>query len=265
MDNLTNPNFGQTFEERLTPSIARFDRLRDSIMQSMRVALPGIVQTFTPGPPATVSVLIATDEYAMYSIHPAGDQLATRDLSPSTRAFQLPLLQDLPVIMPGGGGWGLTFPIQPGDECLVLFADTPIDVWFQNGNTKNAPISQRRHDLSDGVALFALRSTPRGIANYSTSSAQLRSDDGTVVIDLATNNIRIKAPNVTVISSANVQVTGEDVTITGADVVKIEADTKIVVNGANHTIIDGINFKSHFHGGVQAGAAATGVATGPGT
>jgi alkyl sulfatase BDS1-like metallo-beta-lactamase superfamily hydrolase len=45
--------------------------------------------------------------------------------------------------------------------------------------------------------------------------------------------------------------------------VKIEADTKIVVNGANHTLIDGINFKLHYHPGVQAGAGVSGTAMGP--
>ena len=265
MGNPGAPNFGQTLEERLTPSMARFDRLRDSLMQSMRVALPGIVQTFTPGPPAAVSVLIASNEFAMYSVDQSQSQLALQSLAPQTKPVQLPLLQDVPVIMPGGGGWGLTFPIQPGDECLVVFADTPLDVWLQSGGVNNSPISQRRHDLSDGVALFAMRSTPRAVSSYSTSSAQLRSDDGTVVIDLAKNNIHITAPNVTVTSSGDIKVTGEDVTITAADVVKIEGDTKIVVNGANHTIIDGINFKTHFHGGVMAGGAVTGVAAGPGT
>lgn len=263
MGSLTTSAFGQTFEERLTPSIARFDRLRDSLMQSMRVALPGIVQKFTPGPPATVSVLVATNEFAMYTVDHSQEQLALQSLAPQTRPVQLPLLQDLPVVMPGGGGWGLTFPIQPGDECLVLFSDTPLDVWLQSGGVNNSPISQRRHDLSDGVALFALRSTPRGVSGYSTSSTQLRSDDGTVVIDLAKDNIHITAPNVTVTSSNNIKVTGEDVTITAADVVKIEANTKVVVNGANHTLIDGINFKLHYHPGVAAGGAVSGTAMGP--
>src|ERR1700677_3179319 len=106
-------NFGVTLEERLLPSVARLNKLADSLMQSMRVALPAIVQKFTPGPPATVDVLIATNEYVMTNTGgPSGP------VNLQTQAMQLPLLTGVPVQILGGGGWSLTFPIQVGDECI---------------------------------------------------------------------------------------------------------------------------------------------------
>lgn len=45
----------------------------------------------------------------------------------------LPLLQDVPVMFPRGGGCTMTFPIKPGDECLVVFASRCIDGWWQSG------------------------------------------------------------------------------------------------------------------------------------
>jgi hypothetical protein len=241
------PNFGLTLEQRLTPSIARAQELETKIGQSLRVFLPAVVQSFNPGPPATVSVLIATNERVEQN---TGGTV----YSLKTEAMQLPLLQDVPVMMPSAGGWSLTFPIQPGDECLVVFADTALDVWFQNGGVNNNPISQRRHSLSDAVAIFGLRSRPRGLAGYSTSSAQLRNDDGTVVIDLTDDQVTVTAPAVAVECSGEVSVQ--------ARTVSVEAETATVQANAvtlgSATTIDGKAFLTHVHSGVQGGLSTTG-------
>lgn len=235
-------NFGVSLEQRLNPSIARFDQFASLIMQSLRVALPGIVQSFTPGPPATVSVLIATNEYMLMS--PTGDTLNV-----STESQQLAQLSDVPILVPSAGGWSLTFPIQAGDECLVVFADTQLDVWFQNGGLNNNPMNQRRHSLSDGVAVFGLRSAKTGLTNYSTSSAQLRSDDGSVVIDLAGNQVTITAPNVVINTSTNV-------TINAADSVAITGSSAVNISGT--TTIESRVFLAHEHHGVTPGGGISG-------
>ena len=73
--------------------------------------------------------------------------------------IQLPLLLDVPVYFFGGKDGGITFPVQEGDECLVIFADACIDAWFQNGTVSNV-ISVRQHDYSDGFAFVGFRSLP---------------------------------------------------------------------------------------------------------
>jgi hypothetical protein len=45
-------------------------------------------------------------------------------------------------------------------------------------------IDARMHDLSDGFAMMGFRSTPRALSGVSTTSTQIRSDDGLHVIDL---------------------------------------------------------------------------------
>lgn len=50
----------------------------------------------------------------------------------------------------------MTFPIKKDDECLVIFSDLSIDNWWESGNVQN-PVEQRRHDLSDGMAIFGLK------------------------------------------------------------------------------------------------------------
>lgn len=70
---------------------------------------------------------------------------------------QYPLLINVPVVFPQAGSFSITFPIAKGDECLVIFADTAIDNWWVKGSIQN-PVEIRRHDLSDGFAIFGAKS-----------------------------------------------------------------------------------------------------------
>lgn len=56
----------------------------------------------------------------------------------------------------------ITFPINPGDECVLLFADREIENWFINGEV-NPEGYPRMHEMTDAVALFAIRSLPNMI------------------------------------------------------------------------------------------------------
>jgi hypothetical protein len=104
-------------------------------------------------------------------------------------------IQDVPIIMMRVPGWSITFPITEGTECLLIFADMCIDGWWQNGGI-NAQFDRRRHDLSDAFALFGPWSQPNNLSNYSQSSLQIRSDDQSVLIDLAATVATVQAPNV---------------------------------------------------------------------
>lgn len=73
------------------------------------------------------------------------------------RHIEMPILTDVPVFFPGGKRGGLTFPVEAGDECIVIFADRCIDAWVQSGGVQNA-VTGRRHDLADGFALVGFRS-----------------------------------------------------------------------------------------------------------
>ena len=56
----------------------------------------------------------------------------------------------------------VTYPINVGDDCLVLFSDREIESWFINGDAQ--PVNYTRmHDLTDAFAIFGIRSLPRMI------------------------------------------------------------------------------------------------------
>ena len=78
------------------------------------------------------------------------------------REMDYPLLENVPVLMIGGGDYALTFPVRKGDECIVLFSDSCIDAWWQSGGVQGQIVA-RQHDLSDGFAIVGFRSKPRAI------------------------------------------------------------------------------------------------------
>jgi hypothetical protein len=65
-----------------------------------------------------------------------------------------------------------------------------IDAWFSNGGVQNQ-IEKRRHDLSDAICIPGIWSQQRLISNYSTSSMQLRTEDGSNMIDVSPSGINL--------------------------------------------------------------------------
>lgn len=144
-------------------------------------ALPAIIQSFDPGK------LTCTAQPAIKGLVRAKDG--------STSWVQLPLLVDVPVCFPRGGGCTLTFPVAQGDEALIVFSSRCIDSWWQLGGIQ-VQAELRMHDLSDGFAIPGPFSQATKISGWSGNSAQLRSNDGSTFIDLnpSTHKIKIVAP-----------------------------------------------------------------------
>lgn len=132
-------------------------------------AMPGILQSFD-AEAVTASVQIAIQAQVR---QPDGTWLDTT----------ISVCADCPVVFGGGGGCVGTFPLDQGDEGLLVFASRCIDAWWQSGGVqKQAEL--RMHDLSDGFFIPGCFSQPRAAnitGGVSTSEAQLRSLDGTVM------------------------------------------------------------------------------------
>lgn len=158
---------------------------------NLRVASPGIIQSFD-AKEQTVVVQLAIREKRM-----------NKDGEESW--VEIPQLVDVPIVLPRAGGYALTLPIQPGDECLVVFGDTCMDAWWQSGGVQNQ-IDCRRHDLSDGYAVLAPWSQPRVLNNYSTNSVQLRTEDGSAYVEISGHDINI-------VTSGNINIRGARVNI----------------------------------------------------
>lgn len=153
----------------------------DGLRSGLWTAMPGIIQSFSAG------AITATVQLAIKGIRHAPDG--------SAQFVNMPLLVDVPVHFPRGGGCALTFPVAAGDECLVVFSARCIDGWWQSGGVQ-APMDPRVHDLSDGFAFVGFFSQVTKISGISTASAQLRSNDGATYIDLnpSTKKVKVVAP-----------------------------------------------------------------------
>lgn len=170
----------------------------DGRQAAMWTAMPGEIESFDPLE-MTASVQITIQAQVQ-----APDGTFSWDT--------LPLLIHCPVQFPAGGGFTLTFPVAPGDECLVVFASRCIDAWWQSGGVQ-PQAELRMHDLSDGFVLLGFRSQPHVIANIGADSTQLRSDDGATLLEVRNDQ------TVKLIAPAGVDIVG-DLRVTGEVVAK---------------------------------------------
>ncbi|MBC5080657.1 Gp138 family membrane-puncturing spike protein [Klebsiella quasipneumoniae] len=197
---------------------------RRTLNEQLRVAMPGIIQSFDPGdddrPPTCV-------------VQPA-IRYIERDNDGKKSTKDYPLLVDVPVVFPRGGGCTLTFPIEAGDECLVIFADRCIDFWWQSGGIQD-PVDERMHDLSDAFCIVGPQSQAKKIGGISTSAVELRSDDGETKLSL---NPASGAINGTAPGGFNL------------NGLKILSDGRL-------QLVDGSIVDKHTHGGVEPGGSST--------
>lgn len=203
------------------------DVIMKSVKKTLRVAMPGVIQSFDS------ENLTCVVEISVFSAKPEGKSVDRLDVD---NVFY-PLILDAPVVFPRGGGCTLTFPVKEGDECLVIFADRCIDFWWQSGNVQNGSRG-RMHDYSDAFVIPGPQSQAKKISGISTTAAQLRTDDGSAFIEVASNGaVTIDSPQTTV--NGPFHVNGE-ITSTGDQ-------TAAGISQVNHT-----------HGGVEPGGSNTG-------
>jgi len=94
-----------------------------------------------------------------------------------TEYVTVPVIPNVPVGFPSAGGYRITLPIQRGDTCLVLFHDFSLDTWLAVGGIVS-PDDPRRNDMSDGIALFGVRSFNDPIPNVPPEGMSIGKDDG---------------------------------------------------------------------------------------
>lgn len=69
----------------------------------------------------------------------------------------LPIIPSVPVILPRGGGYYISFPILTGDNVLLVFADKSLDSFMSSaGNVPLDQVDLRQHHISDAVAIPGL-------------------------------------------------------------------------------------------------------------
>ncbi|MGF6837073.1 hypothetical protein QF001_000940 [Paraburkholderia youngii] len=227
----------------------------DGLKSGLWTSLPGIVQSFN------ANAVTATVQIAIKGVVHTPDGKA--------QFVNMPLLVDVPVHFPRGGNCTLTFPVTKGDECLVVFAARCIDGWWQSGGVQ-PPAEPRIHDLSDGFAFVGFFSQATKISNISTTSAQLRSNDGQAYIDLNpfTHVITLNTPSkVAVVTGGDATVTAQGninasatgtATISGTAGVNINSPAAVTISGST-----GVSITTQGNATANINGSLSATATGP--
>lgn len=152
-----------------------FEEEAATIFRTLNCVKIGEIQSFdTVNQTATIKILHKkVNEY----------NLETRELEDYS------LLEQVPVIVMGGGSSYISYPISPGDNCLILFNDFEIDGWWSTGEALPENFS-RRHDLSDAIAIVGLHSLVSLIQNYSPFLNLHYSAESNIIVgeDISINN-----------------------------------------------------------------------------
>lgn len=146
----------------------------------------------------------------------------------------------VPVVFPAAGGGIISFPVQAGDTVLLIFSQRSIDRWVRSGGEPVDPGDNRKHDISDAIAipgLFtltnALQSDPDNVTIKFSGAAISLTPEGAVQID---------APG--------------GLTING----ETQQNGDINIDGTSDATVDhisaGISGASHTHGQPNTGANA---------
>jgi hypothetical protein len=182
----------------------------------------------------------------------------------TTKDVEIPPLGTVPIQFAAGGGFTITHPIKKGDEGVAVYSSRAIDNWWKKGGLQSQA-EQRRHHLSDPIYIPGVRNRPRQLGGNpddpqraasgkppSTTSLQIRSDDGSWYIEVAPNNvINIVCKNMTITATEKVHIDSPLVECTGEIIAK--------QNGSTH-----VTLSQHEHQNVQPGSGLSGVPK-PGT
>jgi hypothetical protein len=106
----------------------------DYNLGNIYTCLPGIVQSFN-AKKGTVEV-----------------KPSIKKLLADGKTMDLPVLKDVPIVMPQTSQGGLSLPISSGDGVLIMFSQRSIDAW-KAGKTDSKPNSTRKFSISDAFAI----------------------------------------------------------------------------------------------------------------
>lgn len=120
-------------------------QLKDNVAFDIKVAFPAIVNKVNAD--GTVDIQPAIRD-------------RVKNLNNQFEYIQLPVIPNVPVCFPSGGGYSISMPVAIGDECLAVICDSSFDYWWLYGGIQN-PVEIRRHDLTDAIAIMGIKNNTK--------------------------------------------------------------------------------------------------------
>jgi hypothetical protein len=153
--------------ESLSPGLSEvLSRVRERTAAGMRVCCPAKVVRWDPAKRQIDAQPLIQDVF--------------EDEDPDTVWLEdKPVICNVPVVYPSGGGLSITFPLALGDPVLLVFADESLDKWLSvGGSTPLDPLDERNHSVNDAIAIPGVRpfSSPGGAV--AAGCVQIGTDGG---------------------------------------------------------------------------------------
>ncbi len=134
-------------------------------------------------------------------------QILQPELTTDGKEIGQPVIAEVPVFMPIGGGSAITHPIRAGDTGIVMFADQDIGGWVRDGDT-NKPDSGRRHSLTDGMFVAADGRSSADPENFVISYG------GAVITIYPGGGVDINSPgDINITASGDVNIAGSNINL----------------------------------------------------
>lgn len=203
-----------------------YKRMMQKTNEGLRVAMPARIEAYNPLT-SIADVLVAIPQ-----LRGDGSTLDT------------PIIAEVPVLWMRGGDSSITFPLNRGDQGLVIFCDYDIAKWA-TALDESAPQSLRRHNLTDAVFL------PQTHGLKPSSMAGISIKNGVTEVLVTPTGVTVTAGEAT-INAPTISLTGA-VSITG----NVAITGNMSVTGSLGA--EGKDFGTHTHGGVQTGSGNTGA------
>lgn len=156
----------------------------------------------------------------------------------TTELLEYPLLENVPVVILGGGTARITFPITLGDSCLILFNDYELDNWY-NTEEPNPSTFPRKHDLSDAIAIVGLKSSISAIQDYSNYLQLYYNENSNITIGESVS-INNEQTNISGNLTVNQAIVGNTTATAELHSTHGATGTFTNVSGQTLTIVDGI-------------------------
>jgi len=244
--------------------------LQDKISSNIRVAMPGIIETYE------------------FKTCKASIKIDMQELYRNDTCVDYPVISNVPVVFPRCGGAEILLPVKRGDSCLVIFMDRDIKTWLL-GASKQPPKTRRQHHLNDAVAIMGLSPFNRPskaqnatdlMISYSGSQVILKPNgiieiESVKELNIKTENIVINCKNASVkaaentiveCQNANIKASGKinteapefiqkgnlkidgNIEVTGTSLIKGKLETKAgIENSGSNLISNGKTFETHMH------------------
>lgn len=166
--------------------------------------------------------------------------------------IDLPKITNIPLAITKSAGIKITYPIEIGQNCTLIFSQRSIDNFILDGGIQNpydGPNPKKTQircmDMTDALCFPGVITDAETITDYATDAIEIRSADNTTKVSVKEKSLKLLQGSASIeLSEGNIDMTAATINITGTSAVNISSpDTKV----GTATTIDTKVFLQHTH------------------